>query len=116
MRHRIKGQRLNRSMGHRNALRRNLITELFRHERIRTTRAKATAIRGGAEKLITLAKRGNAEIPSEIIIAQKKKKKNSIELGDNQNEIGKIVEEYFTGLEEKIISETSARIAQLLSA
>ncbi len=41
-------------------MRRNLITELFRHERIRTTRAKAAAIRGAAEKLITLAKRGNA--------------------------------------------------------
>jgi len=60
MRHRVKGHRLNRSVGHRNALRRNLITELFRHERIRTTKAKAVAIRGAAEKLITLAKRGNA--------------------------------------------------------
>jgi large subunit ribosomal protein L17 len=60
MRHRVKGQRLNRSLGHRNALRRNLITELFRHERIRTTRAKAAAIRGAAEKLITLAIRNNA--------------------------------------------------------
>ncbi len=60
MRHRLKGHRLNRSKGHRNALRRNLITELFRHERIRTTRAKAAAVRGAAEKLITLAKHGNA--------------------------------------------------------
>jgi large subunit ribosomal protein L17 len=61
MRHRVKGQRLNRSVGHRNAMRRNLISELFRHERIRTTRAKAAAVRGAAEKLITLAKRGNAD-------------------------------------------------------
>lgn len=60
MRHRVKGRRLNRSVGHRNAMRRNLISELFRHERIRTTRAKAAAVRGAAEKLITLAKRGNA--------------------------------------------------------
>ena len=60
MRHRVAGRRLNRSSGHRKALRRNLITELFRHERIRTTRAKASAIRGAAEKLITSAKRGNA--------------------------------------------------------
>jgi len=45
-------------MGHRAALRRTLVTELFRHERIRTTEAKAKAIRGQAEKLITLAKRG----------------------------------------------------------
>jgi large subunit ribosomal protein L17 len=59
MRHRVAGKRLNRSSGHRKALRRNLITELFRHERIRTTHAKAAAIRGEAEKLITTAKRGN---------------------------------------------------------
>jgi large subunit ribosomal protein L17 len=37
-----------------------LVTELFRHERIRTTEAKARAIRSQAEKLITLAKRGLA--------------------------------------------------------
>jgi large subunit ribosomal protein L17 len=37
-----------------------MMTELFRHERIRTTRAKADAVRNVAEKLITTAKRGNA--------------------------------------------------------
>lgn len=58
MRHRVAGKKLHRSMGHRTALRRNLVTDLFRHERIRTTRAKAEAIRGQAEKMITLAKRG----------------------------------------------------------
>jgi large subunit ribosomal protein L17 len=58
MRHRVAGHRLNRSRGHRTALRRTLVTELFRHERIRTTEAKARAIRSQAEKLITLAKRG----------------------------------------------------------
>lgn len=60
MRHRVKGRRLGRSSAHRRALRRNLITELFRHERIKTTQAKAKAIRGDAEKMITLAKRGVA--------------------------------------------------------
>lgn len=60
MRHRVAGRRLGRSGGHRTALRRSLITELLRHERIRTTRAKADAIRGAAERLITTAKRGNA--------------------------------------------------------
>jgi large subunit ribosomal protein L17 len=60
MRHRVAGRRLNRSMGHRTALRRTLVTELFRHERIRTTEAKARAIRSQAEKLITLAKQGLA--------------------------------------------------------
>ena len=58
MRHRVAGKRLNRSSGHRKALRRNLVTALFHHECIETTAAKAKAIRGQAEKLITLAKRG----------------------------------------------------------
>lgn len=60
MRHRVAGKRLSRSMGHRTALRRNLVTELFHHNAIRTTRTKAEAVRGQAEKLITLAKRGLA--------------------------------------------------------
>jgi large subunit ribosomal protein L17 len=57
MRHRIAGRRLKRSTSHRRALFRNLITELFRHRRIKTTEAKARAVRAEAEKLITLAKR-----------------------------------------------------------
>ena len=57
MRHRIAGRSLGRDKDHRQALFRNLITELFRHERIETTEAKAKAIRAEAEKLITLAKR-----------------------------------------------------------
>lgn len=59
MRHKVAGKRLGRSTGHRKALRRNLIKELFRYERIRTTHAKAKAIRGDAERLITRAKKGN---------------------------------------------------------
>jgi large subunit ribosomal protein L17 len=59
MRHKVAGKRLGRSTGHRKALRRNLIKELFRYERIRTTLAKAKAIRGDAERLITRAKKGN---------------------------------------------------------
>lgn len=59
MRHKIAGKRLSRSSDHRTALRRILIKQLFEHERIRTTRAKAEAVRGQAEKMITLAKRGN---------------------------------------------------------
>jgi large subunit ribosomal protein L17 len=60
MRHKVAGKRLGRSTGHRKALRRNLIKDLFRHERIRTTLAKAQAIRGDAERLITRAKKGNS--------------------------------------------------------
>jgi len=61
MRHRVGGRRLNRAGGARTALRRNLITELLRRERIRTTKAKAAAIRGDSERLITLAKRAGQE-------------------------------------------------------
>ncbi len=72
MRHRISGRRLGRSSAHRRALRRNLITELFRHERIRTTQAKAKAIRGDAEKMITMAKRSLAEGESALTNAQRR--------------------------------------------
>ena len=57
MRHRVFGKHLGRSVGQRNALRRTLITQFFQHERITTTRAKAEAIRGAAEHMITQAKR-----------------------------------------------------------
>ncbi len=60
MRHRVAGKRLDSYGGARNALRRTLVKQLFEHERIKTTKAKAQAIRGQAEKLITLAKRGIA--------------------------------------------------------
>ena len=56
MRHNVSGYRLGRTKGARIALRRNLIKQLFTHERIQTTRAKAAAIRGEAESLITLAR------------------------------------------------------------
>jgi large subunit ribosomal protein L17 len=60
MRHRVAGKQLGRSVGQRNALRRTMITQLFEHERITTTRAKAEAIRGAAEEMITKAKRSLA--------------------------------------------------------
>lgn len=74
MRHRVAGKKLNRSSAHRTAMRRNMVTQLFRHRRIRTTRAKAQAVRGQAEKLITLAKRGirNGELdPSREVHARR---------------------------------------------
>lgn len=64
MRHRIKGKKLNRDSGHRKALRMNLATQLFTYGRIRTTRTKADYVRGFAERLITLAKRGLAKAES----------------------------------------------------
>jgi len=58
MRHRVAGRHLNRSSAHRIALFRNLMTELFRYGRIKTTKAKAMAVRSSAEKLVTKAKKG----------------------------------------------------------
>jgi len=57
MRHRTFGRRLNKSGSHRKAMRRNLINDLFTYERINTTEAKARAIRGEAERVISIAKR-----------------------------------------------------------
>jgi len=59
MRHRRQGRQLSRTAEHRRALLRNLVTELFRHERIETTEAKAKEARRLAERLITFAKRGD---------------------------------------------------------
>jgi large subunit ribosomal protein L17 len=59
MRHRIKGRKLNRTASHRRATLRNMATSLFRHGRIETTTAKAKELRPYAERLITLAKRGD---------------------------------------------------------
>ena len=81
MRHSVSGYRLGRTSGARLALRRNLIKQFFTHERIQTTKAKAAAIRGDAERMITIAR--NSANGSEIekvnarrLVAQK--------LGDNQ--------------------------------
>jgi large subunit ribosomal protein L17 len=57
MRHGRAGFKLGRVTAHRWALFRNLLVALFRHERIVTTEAKAKAVRGLAEEMVTLAKR-----------------------------------------------------------
>ncbi len=59
MRHRKKGRKLNRTASHRRAMLRNMATSLFLHERVETTTAKAKELRPYAERLITLAKRGD---------------------------------------------------------
>ena len=59
MRHRKRGRKLGRTTSHRNALFRNQATALFEHEQIRTTLPKCKELRRVAEKLITLAKRGD---------------------------------------------------------
>ncbi len=59
MRHRKSGRKLGRSSSHREAMFRNMVTSLFEHERIVTTTEKAKEMRPIAERMITLAKRGD---------------------------------------------------------
>jgi large subunit ribosomal protein L17 len=59
MRHRKAGRNLSRNTSHRKAMLRNMMTSLFRHEQLETTDAKAKELRPLAEKMITLAKRGD---------------------------------------------------------
>jgi len=56
MKHRRGFNPLNRMASHRKALHRNMVTSLFRQERIQTTKAKALEVRRTAEKMITRAK------------------------------------------------------------
>ena len=59
MRHRKAGVKLNRTTSHRQAMFRNMVTSLFKYERIRTTDAKAKELRRWADNMVTLAKRGD---------------------------------------------------------
>jgi large subunit ribosomal protein L17 len=59
MRHKKSGRKLGRTSSHREAMYRNMVTSLFEHERIVTTREKAKELRPIAEKMISLAKRGD---------------------------------------------------------
>jgi large subunit ribosomal protein L17 len=67
VRHRKDGFKLGRLTQHRWALFRNLLVAFFRHERIATTEAKAKAVRGLAEHLITLAKRENLHARRQVL-------------------------------------------------
>lgn len=57
MRHRRTTPKLGRTAAHRDAMLRNMVTDLLRHERVTTTAVKAKALRPVAERLITLGKR-----------------------------------------------------------
>jgi large subunit ribosomal protein L17 len=67
MRHGKAGFKLGRVTPHRWALFRNLLVALFRHERIMTTEAKAKAVRGLADQMVTLAKRDNLHARRQVL-------------------------------------------------
>ncbi|MBW2019450.1 MAG: 50S ribosomal protein L17 [Deltaproteobacteria bacterium] len=59
MRHQKAGKKLNRTASHRSAMFRNMVTSLFKHGQVRTTDAKAKELRRWADRMVTLAKRGD---------------------------------------------------------
>jgi large subunit ribosomal protein L17 len=67
MRHGRANYKLGRVTQHRWALFRNLLVALFRHERIMTTEAKAKAVRGMADQMVTLAKRENLHAKRQVL-------------------------------------------------
>ena len=81
MRHNVAGYKLDRTTGARKALRRNLIKQFFEYERIRTTKAKAAAIRGEAERIITIARNSANATDSEKVSARRLV---AAKLGDNR--------------------------------
>lgn len=78
MRHKVAGSKFNRTANQRKALLRGLVSSLFEHQRIETTLAKAKAIRGIAEELVTFSKRGDLHskrmvmsyIPNRTVVAK----------------------------------------------
>jgi len=80
MRHRVAGYKLNRSKGHRTLLRRTLMCQFLTHERIQTTRAKALAIRGDVERLITLARNSSSE--EDVALKVNARRQAAARLGD----------------------------------
>jgi large subunit ribosomal protein L17 len=67
MGHAKAGHKLGRSSAHRRMMFRTMMTQLFKHERIRTTESKARAIRAEAERMITLARAGDVHARREIL-------------------------------------------------
>ncbi len=67
MRHQKSGRKLNRTPSHRKAMFRNMVTSLFTHGRIKTTDAKAKELRVLADRMITLAKRGDLHARRQVL-------------------------------------------------
>lgn len=67
MRHRIKGRKLHRNTKQRQALFKSLIQALILNEKIKTTEAKAKAIKGLMDKLISQAKKGSLSARRQVL-------------------------------------------------
>jgi large subunit ribosomal protein L17 len=91
MRHSKQKGKLNRDKAHRKALMRNLCREVIDHERIKTSEAKAKAVKPQLEKLITLGKRGDLHARRQALS----------ELGQDKFLVHKLFEEIAPRYEER---------------
>ncbi|MDY6830740.1 MAG: 50S ribosomal protein L17 [Thermodesulfobacteriota bacterium] len=73
MRHRKSGVKLGRTGSHRNAMFRNMVTSLLKHEKIQTTDAKAKELRRWADHVITLARRGDLHARRQVMAIVREK-------------------------------------------
>lgn len=73
MKHRKSVLKLNMTSSHRKAMFRNMVTSLFKHYKIKTTEAKAKGLRKLADKMITLAKRGDLHARRQALSVIKEK-------------------------------------------
>jgi large subunit ribosomal protein L17 len=79
MRHKVSGRRFDRAGDERQTLFKGLVKDLVKHERMKTTEAKAKEVRGVVDRMITTAKRGDlqarralaSEMPHEPLIVDK---------------------------------------------
>lgn len=99
MRHQVAGKKLNRDKDHRKSLRRNLMNALFLNGQIKTTDAKAKAIRSEVEKIITKAKRAMAhDDPAREVHARRL---ILARLGNNRAAMEMVFEEYAPRFEDR---------------
>lgn len=89
-------QKLGRNSSQRKALFRDMVTDLFIHERIQTTEAKAKELRSIAEKLITLAKRGDLHARRQVAAFVRRE-----DAGNGQDAIQKLFSELATRYSER---------------
>ncbi|MEJ2749927.1 MAG: 50S ribosomal protein L17 [Anaerolineae bacterium] len=112
MRHRVSGRKLGRDTSHRNALRKNMIADLFCHEQILTTEGKARMLRPAAEKVITLAKRGLAnaeEDPTRVVNARRLAAARVARIREYEDEDGYLEE---VDVIKKLFEEIAPRYAE----
>jgi len=90
MRHRKAGIKLNRTTSHRNAMFRNMVTSLFKYDKIKTTDVKAKELRRWADHLITLAKKGDLHAIRQVLAIVREKEVVYKLFDEAQKRYGKI--------------------------